>query len=88
MLTMRFSSQTIMQISEEATGEFDLLGTLFVLALIIAFAYIARWTWKRAATSDGVRRWGWAIVTLVFGGLALIGVFSVVVNLLVALGIL
>lgn len=88
MSTMRFSLQMVMQISEEATGEFDPLGTLFVLVLIVVFGYIARWTWKRADTSDGARRWGWRIVTLVFGGVALIGIFSLAINLLAALGIL
>lgn len=77
-----------MQIGEEATGEFDPLGTLFILVLIVVFAFIARWTWKRADTSDGVRQWGWRIATLVFGGVALIAIFSLAINLLAALGIL
>lgn len=85
---MQILPQILMQIRSEATGEFDPLGTLFVVVLIVAFVYIARWTLKRSGGSSGARRWGWIIATLVFGGIAFLLIISIALNLLAALGLL
>ena len=76
----------LFQVLEEATGEFDPIGTLIVLILLATFAYGAYWTWNRAGTTESRYVWGWRIAAILLWGLAVLIVVSLVLNLLAALG--
>lgn len=85
---MRLQSFTVLQIAGEATGEFDPIGTLIVLVLIVLLAYAARRAWSRGTSSGGVRSWGWRLGALVSGVFALTAVAALALNVLAAIGVL
>lgn len=82
------SATMIIQGAEEATGEFDPVGTLVVLVLIGLFAYGAKRGWERGTNPDGSASWGWRLAAVVSGGIAIIAVAAFVMNLLAAIGIM
>ncbi|SEP17357.1 hypothetical protein SAMN04487948_11864 [Halogranum amylolyticum] len=70
---------------EEATGEFDPVGTLILFVIIAASLYGARAAFLRSKSSGGAKRYG-LLASAVFGGLlALLFVAAFVMNLAVAL---
>lgn len=75
-------------VTEEATGEFDPIGTIVVLILIVLFAYAAYWAWVRADTRTGIKMWGYRGVAGITGGLAILFVISLLLNLAAAIGII
>lgn len=79
-------SYPVLQVSEEATGEFDPVGTLVTLILLVLFAYGARWMWQRSEGTDGTRNRGWQVGALLLAGLAIIVLAAFAMNLMAALG--
>lgn len=82
------SHSAILQVSEEATGEFDPLGTLVVLVLVGLFAYGAKRGWERGTKADGAKTWGWRAAAVFSAVIALAAVAAFVMNVLAALGLM
>lgn len=77
-----------LQITEEASGEFDPIGTAIVLVLIVLFAYAAYWAWTRADTRTGIKMWGYRGAAGISGFLAFLMVISLLLNLAAAVGLI
>lgn len=78
----------LLQTLDEATGEFDPLGTLFVLVLTVLFAFGVRGGWRRYRSRDGTRRFGWLAGAGVCALFFVVFVAALAVNLAAAVGII
>lgn len=78
----------ILSVTSEATGEFDPVGTLFVLVLLVAFAYVAYYSWNHLGTATGLKLWLFRAGVVGGGFLAVIAAISFVMNLAAAVGLL
>lgn len=71
---------------EEATGEFDPIGTIVLLVLIALLGYAAYWSWGQADTRTGIKMWVFRGIAGITGGLAFLAIVSFLLNLAAAIG--
>lgn len=76
-----------LQQSVEASREFDPVGTLVVLVIMILSAYAARAGWRRYRGGAGVRAYGWLVVAAIGGLVAVLTAVSFLVNIGAAFGL-
>lgn len=78
----------LLQVTDEASGEFSIAGTLVALIIIAGCAYAAYWSWAKAGDATGIKMWVYRATAGFTGTIAVLGVISFFMNLFAAIGLL
>lgn len=78
----------LQQQTVEATGEFDPIGTIVGLVILLLGAYGARMGWRHYQTGTGVRAYGWLALGAMGAFIAAVMAVSFLLNIAAALGLM